>query len=266
MRDEPQPVPRAAGGGLLLRPGRGDLAVLRRDGAGDPRDVVVRDERSQRRDEAAGAALDDPLALVVARVPDRAAIRDENQLATARHGAQSNRGAAARGRQRSLTKRRRDPRPSGPSPISTSSAIERMIAIPRPPSLSSASSSCAESSSTNPAPVVRDLDHEPVVLELEADVDLPVTVDVRVPDRVRARLGERELQVGDRRVRERPHARKPGQGEPRQRDVLRLGRNRQTNCSGGVDGAPICSRKPVHAVQSASDSTESSRSLRRIAA
>ena len=164
---------------------------------------------------------------------DRTTVGDDDQLPPF--------ASSARESQRSFTKRRREPRPFGPPPISTSSAIERMIAIPRPPSVSSLRRRRARRCiGLEAGAVVGDLDDQPVVAELEADLDVPVAVAVGVADRVRARLGERELQVGERLVRERPDAREPGEGEPRERDVLRLRRDRQPD-GPAVVGRCACS-------------------------
>ena len=236
MRDEPQPVARAVARGLLDGALGGDGAILVRERARDPGDVVVRDERRERRHEPAGAAPCDARARLVAREPERTAIGDDDQLPPRRH---------LRGRLygRSLTKRSRDPRPLAPPPISTSSAIERMIAIPRPPSESSASSPfCAAVVRLEARAVVGDLDDQPVVPELEADRDVALVIAVGVPDRVRARLRQRQLQVGERLVRERADAGEAGESEPGQRDVFRLRRNRQPDrpaLVGGVRCAAI---------------------------
>ena len=64
-------------------------------------------------------------------------------------------------------------------------------------------------------------------MELVQGLDDALAALVRVADRVRARLGERELQVAEHVLRERTHAREAGEGEPAQRDVFRLRRNRQ---------------------------------------
>src|SRR5215210_7206227 len=54
---------------------------------------------------------------------------------------------------------------------------------------------------------VADLDREPVALQLVDDVDAAETFAVGVLDRVRAGLGQRELEVVERLVGERTHAR-----------------------------------------------------------
>ena len=79
VRDEPEPVARAVEGGLVDRALRRDDTVLVRDRARDPRDVVMGDERRQRRDQAAGATLRDPFAPLTP-VRDRTAVRDDDQL------------------------------------------------------------------------------------------------------------------------------------------------------------------------------------------
>ena len=111
-----------------------------------------------------------------------------------------------------MTKRSREPRPLGPPPISTSSAIERMIAIPSPPSLSSSSRVVAPLRELEAGAVVGDLDDQAVVEQLEGDVDVAVAVAVGVADGVRAGLGERELQVGERVVGERADAARARRG------------------------------------------------------
>ena len=79
-------------------------------------------------------------------------------------------------------------------------------------------------------PGVADLDHEPVRLELVEDLDLAfAAVGVRVPDGVRAGLGQRELQVVKRLVRERPDPGDRSQREPPERDVFGLRRDREAN-------------------------------------
>ena len=59
-------------------------------------------------------------------------------------------------------------------------------------------------------------------MELVEDLDdTDVRVAVRVAHRVRRRFGERELQVGQQLVGERPQPGDPREGEPAERDVLR---------------------------------------------
>ncbi len=129
-----------------------------------------------------------------------------------------------------LTKRSREPRPPSPAPISTSSAIERMIAIPSPPSASSSSApSPAGLRRIEALAVVHDLDHEPIGVELVADVDRAFTVGVGVANGVGAGLGQRELEIGERLVAERAESGDPGQGESAKGDVFRLRRNPQPN-------------------------------------
>src|SRR4051812_638235 len=72
------------------------------------------------------------------------------------------------------------------------------------------------------AALVRDDDRESVLGKRVRDLDVPLRVRVRVPDRVRARLRERKLEVGERLVAERPQTRQTGQGKPTEGDVLRL--------------------------------------------
>src|SRR5581483_11529337 len=135
------PVPRR----LLER-----AATLRRDGAvpvahraRDPRHVVVRDEAGQRSDEASAAPPRLP-----ALVRDRRPVGDDEQLAARRCPGRQ----LGYGRCRRFAKRSREPRAPGRDWISNSSAIVRMIAIPRPPSLSSSPSSAGGRSGSKPAP------------------------------------------------------------------------------------------------------------------
>ena len=66
----------------LLRDG----AVLGGESARNPGDVVVGDERSERRHEPAGAPLRDSHPRRIPFVADRATIGDDDQLAPRRHG------------------------------------------------------------------------------------------------------------------------------------------------------------------------------------
>src|SRR5256885_13797340 len=77
-----------------------------------------------------------------------------------------------------------------------------------------------------PCAVVDDLDREPVVVQLVEDLDGALPALVGMPNGVGAGFGERELQVGERLLAERPQAREPRQGQATQRDVLRLGGDR----------------------------------------
>ena len=130
---------------------------------------------------------------------------------------------------RSLTNRRREPPPSR-SPISTSSVSARMISIPRPPSSRSSSAPGCVGVRVEAAAGVADLDREPVGQQLVDDVDAAGTVlAVRVLDRVRTGLGQRELQIVQGLVRDRPHSGDRGQGQTTERDVLGLRRDGQAN-------------------------------------
>src|SRR5437868_12776281 len=72
------------------------------------------------------------------------------------------------------------------------------------------------------------LDHEPVGLQLIDDLDVALAaVLVGVAHRVRAGLGQRELQVVERLVRDRAHTGDGRQGQPPERDVLGLRRDGQ---------------------------------------
>ena len=114
-----------------------------------------------------------------------------------------------------------------------------MIAIPSPPSLSSCPSSASLGCERRleALAVVGHLDDEPVGMELVEDLHAALPVGVRVAHGVRAGLGERELEIAQDLLRERLGAEpdEPGQGEPAERDVFRLGRNRQSDCL----GAPV---------------------------
>src|SRR5207244_7846407 len=61
--------------------------------------------------------------------------------------------------------------------------------------------------------VVRDLDREPVGLQLVEDLDVSPVLGIGVTDGVRARLRERELQVGKGFVGELANVREAGQRE-----------------------------------------------------
>ena len=115
VRDEPQAVARAVAGGLLDGTLGGDGAVLVRERARDPGDVVVRDERRERRHEPAGAAPRDARPGRVAPEGERTAIGDDDQLPPGRHVAATlrqelheaePRPAAVRRRRRSRPRRR----------------------------------------------------------------------------------------------------------------------------------------------------------------
>ncbi len=79
VRDEPEPE-RGAGRALLERPGCRDGALLLAHGAGDPRDVMPGHEGAQRRHEPPGTLVPNAVACGVSRVPDRAAVGDDDQL------------------------------------------------------------------------------------------------------------------------------------------------------------------------------------------
>ncbi len=57
----------------------------------------------------------------------------------------------------------------------------------------------------------------------------PVSVRVRVPYRVRHRLGQRELEIGDQLLGQRDDVGDPTEREARKGDVLRAGRNAEPN-------------------------------------
>ena len=77
--------------------------------------------------------------------------------------------------------------------------------------------------------VITDFDDEPICVELVEDLDRAVTVAVGVADGVRARLGQRQLQVAEHLLGKRhvAQARDARQGKPPEGDVFRLGRNGQ---------------------------------------
>ena len=62
-----------------------DNAVFVRHRARDPRHIVVCDEAAQRRDETAAAPACNAVPAGIATVRDRAAVRDDDQLAAAWH-------------------------------------------------------------------------------------------------------------------------------------------------------------------------------------
>src|SRR5919201_971480 len=67
--------------------------------------------------------------------------------------------------------------------------------------------------------LVRDLDRDPVLVQLVDDLDRTLARAVGMPNRVRARLRQRELEVGDRLLAQWTQPRQARQGEPPQRDV-----------------------------------------------
>ena len=118
-----------------------------------------------------------------------------------------------------FTKRRRDPLPlvrDGPDDRDSQTSLDERVRV-------------AGDGGIEPAARVGDLDHEAVGIQLEEDLDGTVGVRVGVPDGVRARLGERELEVGERLVLERTKPCQPGQRQPPERDVFRLGRDGESN-------------------------------------
>src|SRR5207302_16934 len=81
-----------------------------------------------------------------------------------------------------------------------------------------------------PLAVVDDLVAEPVEPELVRDLDVAAAVRaVRMADRVRDGLRQRELEIRHRVVADLSHPAEPGQGETAERDVLGLRRNAQEN-------------------------------------
>ena len=78
-------------------------------------------------------------------------------------------------------------------------------------------------------PFVVHLDDEPVAVELVRDLDATAAAGVRMADGIRRGLGERELEVGDELLRDRPQLRQPGERKAAERDVLGPRRNRQSD-------------------------------------
>ena len=84
--DEPQPVRRPVGGGLVQRLAAfllRHLPILVGDGARDPRHVVVADEAPERGDEPAASAPGNAISARVAVEGDGATVRDDDQLPAA---------------------------------------------------------------------------------------------------------------------------------------------------------------------------------------
>ena len=103
--------------------------------------------------------------------------------------------------------------------------------------------------------LVDDHDDEPVGVELVGDLDRALAARVGVPDRVRAGLGQRELQVAEHLLAERLGAQAcdPGQGEAAERDVLGLRRNREPDRLGlsavrARPGAAVAVSRSAHRV------------------
>ena len=123
----------------------------------------------------------------------------------------------------------RDPCPLSPGPSSSSSASSRMIAIPRPPSLSPSSPT-----SVGSGPRTQGRRRIP---RRRAGRDGARRRPRRsrpgrrvgVPDRVGAGLGDGELEVAERLVRKRTRLGEPAERKPHERDVFGLGRNRQAD-------------------------------------
>src|SRR3954464_10074338 len=81
-----------------------------------------------------------------------------------------------------------------------------------------------------PCAVIDDFDAEPVGEELVRHLDVAVASRaVGVPHRVRDRLGQCELQVGHRVVRDLAELREPSQGEPAEREEFGLRRDAQAD-------------------------------------
>ena len=146
---------------------------------------------------------------------------------------------------RSLTKRRREPRPSGPRPISNSSAIVWMIAIPSPPSVSSSPASAAAGRGRSRSPRRRRRPRSRAGRAGGRRRSRPSPRRrCRRAGRSSSGLGDRELQVGERlRVRSRTPG-EPGERETRERDVLGLRRDREPDrLAGRLDPRPPSSRQ-----------------------
>ena len=108
--------------------------------------------------------------------------------------------------------------------------------MPRPPSRQLLeSSSAGASSGSNPSPSSTTSIAEPVGAQLVRDRRRAAAVRaVRVAHRVRHRLGQRELQVGERARRYRAHAGETREREAAERDVFRLRRDAQRDRAGAV--------------------------------
>src|SRR5919197_5475567 len=88
------------------------------------------------------------------------------------------------------------------------------------PALDEIDACCRRTRLAEALPVVCDLDRDAVVVQLVDDLYRALCVAVRVPHGVRARLRQRELEVGQGLFAERPKPREPRQGKPAERDVL----------------------------------------------
>jgi hypothetical protein len=69
-------------------------------------------------------------------------------------------------------------------------------------------------------------------MQLVEDLDDAVPVGVGMPDGVRRSLGERELEILDDLLGQRSRAREAREGEPAEGDVLRAGRDDETDGPG----------------------------------
>ena len=183
----------------------GDRSVLLAHRARDPGHVVVREQAAERRDEPAAAPPRDAVAVGSAPYDDRRAVGDDEKLYA---GSLSNLTTVRRTGCSRFTKRSREPRAAGRECSSNSSAIVRMIAIPRPPSVSSSPSSGVGWSGSKPFPSSTTSTASASPLSSYAIETNPPSVRVRVPDRVRHRLGQRELEIGERARRATPRCRR----------------------------------------------------------
>ena len=212
VRDEPQPVAGAVGG-VCSRPRRrrprssGEIALA----------IQV---TSWCETSGASAVTRPPAPRRATCLPssraydDRTAVRDDDELAspvapqslTRHHGSRSRRRLDAKRAVEELHEARRDPRPSGAAADLDLVAIERMIAIPRPPSVSSASfalsAASARSRSRRPRPR-RSAGRRAARRRCRPAVAVRRTR----AGPSRARLGERELQVREGASGVREHAR-----------------------------------------------------------
>ena len=120
--------------------------------------------------------------------------------------------------------------PSGGFSRLNSSTTARMIEMPMPPSPSLISGIALAVGAVDVVLVearafVADADDHAVVVHREGEVHLAVVVVVGVAHGVGARLGEGQLEVGDRVVRVAAAAQQPGERQPPEHDVLGLRRD-----------------------------------------
>ena len=139
-----------------------------------------------------------------------------------------------------FTNRRREPRSPGREVISSSSAIVRMIAMPRPPSLISSPSRGAGRPGRSRRRRRRPRSASARRGQLVRDGDEAVAAVVRVANGVRDGLGQRELEIGDVLLGQRRELGDAAEREPGERDVLR----RERGCAAGPSGSSRALRPP----------------------